>query len=122
MNILSKTTTLSLLLLFFQTTQAIIFNITNNCPYTIWPAAVPGGGRRLDPGQNWIIFFHDGPRSAKIWARTNCTFDSSGRGHCLTGDCDGQLACGSYEEVSGLVHVPGGRPDQHVYLPGWDEL
>ncbi|GER40504.1 pathogenesis-related thaumatin-like protein, partial [Striga asiatica] len=96
MNILSKTTSLFLLILLFQTTQSIIFNITNNCPYTIWPAAVPGGGRRLDPGHNWTISFLDGPRAAKIWARTNCTFDSSGRGRCLTGDCDGQLACGSY--------------------------
>ncbi|NBI77272.1 hypothetical protein D3Z42_17900, partial [Lachnospiraceae bacterium] len=32
----------------------------------------------------------------KIWARTNCTFDSSGNGSCLTGDCNGQLNCSSY--------------------------
>lgn len=91
-----KTITLFLLPIFFLQTHAIIFNIQNNCPYTVWPAAVPGGGRRLDPGQTWTIGFPDGPKLAKIWARTNCTFDSSGRGSCLTGDCDGQLQCQSY--------------------------
>nr|P83959.1 RecName: Full=Thaumatin-like protein [Phaseolus vulgaris] len=27
------------------------FEIVNNCPYTVWAAASPGGGRRLDRGQ-----------------------------------------------------------------------
>ncbi|KAL7150299.1 hypothetical protein ABFS83_05G102500 [Erythranthe nasuta] len=83
-------------LLFLHTTHAIIFNIQNNCPYTVWPAAVPGGGRRLDSGQTWTIGFPNVPKLAKIWARTNCTFDSSGQGSCLTGDCGGQLRCQSY--------------------------
>ncbi|KAL7111641.1 hypothetical protein ACP275_05G102200 [Erythranthe tilingii] len=83
-------------LLFLHTTHAIIFNIQNNCPYTVWPAAVPGGGRRLDSGQTWTIGFPNVPKLAKIWARTNCTFDSSGQGSCLTGDCSGQLRCQSY--------------------------
>ncbi|KAL8064252.1 hypothetical protein ABFX02_01G078300 [Erythranthe guttata] len=83
-------------LLFLQTTHAIIFNIKNNCPYTLWPAAVPGGGRRLDSGQTWTLGFPSRCKLAKIWARTNCTFDSSGRGKCLTGDCNGELQCKSY--------------------------
>ncbi|GFQ01335.1 thaumatin-like protein [Phtheirospermum japonicum] len=94
MNNFIKATTFFLFLI--QTTHAIIFNIQNNCRYTVWPAAVPGGGRRLDPGQSWTIGFPNGPNLAKIWARTNCTFDSSGRGSCLTGDCNGRLECGSY--------------------------
>ncbi|KAL0393508.1 UNVERIFIED_CONTAM: Thaumatin-like protein [Sesamum latifolium] len=65
-------------------------------PLHVWPAAVPGGGGRLDPGQTWTIGFPNGPKLAKIWARTNCTFDASGRGSCLTGDCNGQLRCQSY--------------------------
>ncbi|KAL0297745.1 UNVERIFIED_CONTAM: Thaumatin-like protein [Sesamum radiatum] len=84
-----------LLPLLFLHAQAIIFNIQNNCPYTVWAAAVPGGGRRLDRGQTWTIGFSDGPKLAKIWARTNCSFDASGRGSCLTGDCNGQLQCES---------------------------
>nr|P86363.1 RecName: Full=Osmotin; Short=CpOsm [Calotropis procera] len=31
------------------------FTIRNNCPYTIWAAAVPGGGRRLNSGGTWTI-------------------------------------------------------------------
>ncbi|KAL8498368.1 hypothetical protein ACS0TY_021623 [Phlomoides rotata] len=88
--------TLILLPILFLHTHAIFFNIRNNCSYTVWAAAVPGGGRRLDSGQTWTLGFRDGPKLAKIWARTNCTFDSSGRGRCLTGDCDGQLWCRSY--------------------------
>ncbi|KAG8382279.1 hypothetical protein BUALT_Bualt05G0060300 [Buddleja alternifolia] len=87
---------LPLPLLFLQT-HAIIFTIQNNCPYTLWPAAVPGGGRRLDRGQTWTLPFpSNGPHLAKIWARTNCTFDASGRGRCQTGDCNGQLQCQAY--------------------------
>jgi hypothetical protein len=30
----------------------------------------------------------------RIWARTGCSFDAAGNGHCLTGDC-GRFQCGS---------------------------
>ncbi|XP_057785831.1 protein P21-like [Salvia miltiorrhiza] len=83
---------LSLLLLQDQA-HAIIFTIQNKCPYTLWPASIPGGGRRLDSGQTWTLGLPYGPHLAKIWARTNCSFDGSGRGSCLTGDCNGQLNC-----------------------------
>ncbi|NBH31918.1 hypothetical protein D3Z30_13405, partial [Staphylococcus warneri] len=86
-----------LLPLFLLHAAAIRFDIQNNCSYTLWPAVLPhGGGRRLDSGETWTLNFLDGPRLAKIWARTNCTFDSSGNGSCLTGDCNGQLNCSSY--------------------------
>ncbi|XP_051151320.1 protein P21-like [Andrographis paniculata] len=92
----TKITLLTLVPIFFVYSQAIIFDIHNNCSYTVWPAAVPGGGRRLDSGQTWTIGYREGPKIAKIWARTNCSFDSSGRGTCLTGDCNGQLQCRTY--------------------------
>ncbi|KAL2544078.1 Osmotin-like protein OSM34 [Forsythia ovata] len=81
--------------LFFIHSHGIIIRVQNNCPYTIWPAALPGGGRRLDSGQTWVLGYPS-TKVAKIWARTNCTFDSSGRGRCLTGDCGGQLECKDY--------------------------
>ncbi|CAI9784540.1 unnamed protein product [Fraxinus pennsylvanica] len=81
-----------LLPLFFIHSHGIIITVRNNCPYTIWPAAVPGGGRRLDSGQTWTLGYPT-EKLVKIWARTNCTFDSSGRGNCLTGDCRGLLGC-----------------------------
>ena len=40
---------------FFTFSNATTFEIRNECPYTVWAAAVPGGGRRLDPGQSWPI-------------------------------------------------------------------
>lgn len=87
---------LTLLPLFSFQSYAIIFNIKNNCPYTVWAAAVPGGGRRLDNGQTWTLGFPDGPKLAKIWARTGCSFNAAGHGSCQTGDCGGQLECSNY--------------------------
>ncbi|XP_060171280.1 thaumatin-like protein 1 [Lycium barbarum] len=80
-------------------TQAdTIINIRNNCPFTVWAAAVPGGGRRLAYGAAWRI-----PQtnlssisSRRIWGRTNCNFDTSGRGQCQIGDCKGLLECQDY--------------------------
>eukprot|EP00252_Welwitschia_mirabilis_P006253 TRINITY_DN1707_c0_g1_i1.p1 TRINITY_DN1707_c0_g1~~TRINITY_DN1707_c0_g1_i1.p1 ORF type:complete len:246 (-),score=-26.65 TRINITY_DN1707_c0_g1_i1:498-1235(-) len=31
--------------------------------------------------------------SGRVWGRTVCTFDSSGKGKCATGDCGGTLQC-----------------------------
>nr|BBD96211.1 thaumatin like protein [Nepenthes alata] len=82
--------------LLLTTTHAITFEIHNNCPYTVWAAASPGGGRRLDRGQTWTINVNPGTKMARIWGRTNCNFDSSGHGHCQTGDCGGVLECKSW--------------------------
>ncbi|PON32688.1 Thaumatin [Trema orientale] len=69
--------------------------IMNNCPYTVWAAAIPGGGRRLDSGQSWVLGVPKKDNSnGRIWGRTNCTFDKDGRGSgCETGDCNGLLEC-----------------------------
>ncbi|CAK9141848.1 unnamed protein product [Ilex paraguariensis] len=71
------------------------FDITNRCPYTVWAAASPGGGRRLDQGQTWNINVNPGTIQARIWGRTNCNFDANGQGKCDTGDC-GRLECQGY--------------------------
>nr|AKU38392.1 pathogenesis-related protein 5 [Allium sativum] len=76
--------------------SAATFAVTNKCPYTVWAAAVPGGGRRLDPGQSWTINVAPGTTGARIWGRTGCSFDGSGRGNCQTGDCGGVLQCTAY--------------------------
>ncbi|MCI36455.1 thaumatin-like pathogenesis-related protein 3-like, partial [Trifolium medium] len=73
---------------------AAMFNIVNNCRDTIWPAAIPrGGGRQLNSGQTWNLDVPAGTSAARIWGRTGCNFDSSGRGSCQTGDCGGALSC-----------------------------
>ncbi|KAB2622655.1 protein P21-like [Pyrus ussuriensis x Pyrus communis] len=83
-------------ILFFASTNAARFDIQNNCPYTVWAAAVPGGGRQLDGGQSWAIDVRAGTTGARIWARTGCNFDGAGRGQCQTGDCGGVLECQGY--------------------------
>lgn len=80
-------------LLFISTTHAALFEIRNECSYTVWAAASPGGGRRLNPMQSWTINVPAGTAMARIWGRTNCNFDGSGRGRCQTGDCGGVLEC-----------------------------
>ncbi|CAN0907570.1 Thaumatin-like protein [Linum grandiflorum] len=78
-----------------STINAVKFDITNKCPYTVWAAAAatPGspfaGGRQLNNGETWIT-------QARIWARTGCNFDAAGKGRCKTGDCGGVLECKGY--------------------------
>ncbi|KAG8374894.1 hypothetical protein BUALT_Bualt10G0043100 [Buddleja alternifolia] len=86
-------------MLCFTSTLAATFDITNRCRYTVWAAARPGGGRRLDSGQSWRINVAPGTTQARIWGRTNCNFDSNGRGRCQTGDCNGLLQCQGYGQA-----------------------
>ncbi|KAM3321838.1 protein P21-like [Capsicum chacoense] len=88
---------LVLQLLLFTHSEATTFDIRNNCPYTVWAASVPvGGGRQLNGGETWAIEVPAGTSQARIWARTGCNFDGSGRGRCETGDCNGLLQCQSF--------------------------
>ncbi|KAK3434416.1 hypothetical protein EUGRSUZ_D01900 [Eucalyptus grandis] len=84
-----------LLSLFLTCANAATFNIRNDCPYTVWAAALPGGGRRLARGQSWSLNVSPGTKQARIWARTNCQFDAAGKGKCKTGDCGGVRECTS---------------------------
>ncbi|GLJ16511.1 hypothetical protein SUGI_0282040 [Cryptomeria japonica] len=79
--------------------KAATFDITNQCPYTVWAAASPGGGRQLAKGQTWTIQVPAGTTGGRVWARTGCSFDRSGRGTCQTGDCNGMLSCQGYGQV-----------------------
>eukprot|EP01018_Ginkgo_biloba_P028494 Gb_25511 [translate_table: standard] len=76
------------------------FTIMNNCEYTVWPGFLSNAGtealsttgfelaagetRTLDTPAGW---------SGRLWGRTGCTFDSTGNGSCVTGDCGGSLEC-----------------------------
>ncbi|CAL5214758.1 unnamed protein product [Lathyrus oleraceus] len=91
---LIKISLLSLFTLCLISAQAARFDIVNRCSYTVWPAATPrGGGRQLNSGQTWSIDIPAGTSSGRIWGRTGCNFDGSGRGSCQTGDCGGALSC-----------------------------
>lgn len=79
----------------FSTQADTKINIRNNCPFTVWAAAVPGGGQQLEYGGTWKLSdtTATSTRNGRIWGRTNCNFDTSGRGQCQTGDCSGLLEC-----------------------------
>nr|ADR80225.1 thaumatin-like protein [Sequoia sempervirens] len=79
--------------------KAATFEITNKCAYTVWAAAIPGGGRKLTKGQSWTINVAAGTTLGRIWGRTGCSFDASGRGNCQTGGCNGLLNCKGYGNV-----------------------
>ncbi|XP_065016581.1 protein P21-like [Musa acuminata AAA Group] len=85
-----------LLPLLFVVSHAATFDIVNQCSFTVWAAAVPGGGRQLDQSQTWTINVNPGTTGGRVWARTDCSFDGSGSGSCQTGDCGGLLECQGY--------------------------
>nr|QYF06703.1 pathogenesis-related protein 5a [Allium sativum] len=87
---------LLLLPIFFCLSNAAQFNVVNKCPYTVWAAAVPGGGKQLNSGDSWTVTANPGTTGGRVWARTGCNFDASGHGSCQTGDCGGVLACTGY--------------------------
>lgn len=67
--------------------ESATFIIRNNCPYTIWPAALTGAGSQpsttgfeLQSQASHNIDIPP-PWSGRIWARTFCT------DVCLTGEC-----------------------------------
>ncbi|KAL6637181.1 hypothetical protein ACP70R_024753 [Stipagrostis hirtigluma subsp. patula] len=76
--------------------DAVTIVVTNKCAYTVWPAALPGGGTELNTGERWRINVPAGTRNGRVWARTGCGFVVNGTllGQCQTGDCGGTLACG----------------------------
>ncbi|PKI55249.1 hypothetical protein CRG98_024366 [Punica granatum] len=83
-------------IIFLNSANAARFGVRNNCPYTVWAAAVPGGGRRLNQGEMWALDVPAGTTGGRIWARTGCQFNASGMGRCTTGDCWGLLQCQDY--------------------------
>eukprot|EP01018_Ginkgo_biloba_P018655 Gb_14846 [translate_table: standard] len=76
------------------------FTLINSCDYTVWPGILANAGTQtlsttgfeLSAGQTTEL---DAPAgwSGRLWGRTVCSFDSSGKGTCATGDCGGSLEC-----------------------------
>lgn len=77
------------------------FTITNKCGYTVWPGilsnadapALSTTGFSLPKGESKTI---TAPASwgGRLWGRTYCSQDSTGKFSCLTGDCgSGKLEC-----------------------------
>ncbi|BGP25471.1 hypothetical protein JCM10295v2_004398 [Rhodotorula toruloides] len=101
------------------------FTITNKCSYTIWPAIsnyitkiyTGPGGWEAKPGTSKTVTVPS-PANVRVWPRRGCTFDASGNGKCITGDCAGQLECGLGS--IGWVNVVEINLDSYAGQDFWD--
>ncbi|GII59486.1 hypothetical protein Pth03_78750 [Planotetraspora thailandica] len=76
-----------------------VFTFVNKMNQTIWLASnkndkypLTKTGWVLKPGQTVSVAVAD-KWGGRFWGRTGCSFDSSGHGHCKTGDCGGVFQC-----------------------------
>lgn len=84
--------------ILFSGTHAVKLFIKNNCPNIIWPAILTSGttqlsnnGFRLGSGLITAINV-PAPWTGRVWARTGCSNNDSGKLICNTGDCGSGLA------------------------------
>ncbi|CAK9157004.1 unnamed protein product [Ilex paraguariensis] len=77
------------------------FTLVNQCSYTVWPGILSGAGTpqlsttgfALQPGQSNSIPVPPS-WSGRLWGRTLCNQDPTGKFTCVTGDCgSGTLEC-----------------------------
>ncbi|CAI9116981.1 OLC1v1018285C1 [Oldenlandia corymbosa var. corymbosa] len=77
------------------------FTLINKCQNTVWPGILSGAGSpplsttgfALEVGESKTI---QAPASwgGRLWGRTHCSEDSTGKFTCLTGDCgSGKMEC-----------------------------
>ncbi|XP_062201380.1 thaumatin-like protein 1b [Phragmites australis] len=92
---------LVLLLQQLRGAQSATFTIANSCGYTVWPgllssagsAPLPTTGFALPPGASRAVAAPAG-WSGRLWGRTLCAADATGRFACATGDCgSGDVQC-----------------------------
>lgn len=99
--LLISATVLTLLSLSFISVQSASFRIVNKCRHTVWPGLLSGAGTvqlsttgfALKSGKSKTLTV---PKfwSGRLWGRTLCTHDSTGRFSCGTGDCgSGKTEC-----------------------------
>ncbi|KAF5768992.1 putative Thaumatin family [Helianthus annuus] len=93
--------TLSLVSTFNSIQSAATFTLTNQCTYPVWAGLLSGAGTPplpttgfpLEPSQSNSISIPPS-WSGRIWGRTLCSTDSTGRFTCVTGDCgSGTVEC-----------------------------
>ncbi|XP_047118776.1 pathogenesis-related thaumatin-like protein 3.5 [Schistocerca piceifrons] len=95
------TLTYSLLVLAVASlSEGRTFQFQNKHEETIWVGSlgnpghqsINGGGWEMAAGTTMTVNVDDSWQG-RIWGRTGCKFDASGRGSCQTGDCGGVLKC-----------------------------
>ncbi|XP_060962893.1 thaumatin-like protein 1 isoform X2 [Cannabis sativa] len=89
------------LLIVSKGVSGATFTFINKCDFTVWPGILASAGSpkldstgfELSKGTSRLFQAPTG-WSGRFWGRTGCTFDNSGQGSCITGDCgSGQAEC-----------------------------
>ncbi|GAA6019827.1 hypothetical protein JCM10207_003711 [Rhodosporidiobolus poonsookiae] len=101
--------------------------ITNSCDETIWTAVTNFGDTKAYTGPggfeqksgNTTTLTMPSPNNFRIWPRRSCTFDDSGAGSCVTGDCSGKLEC--VDDEIGTVNVGEFNLDSWAGNDFWDQ-
>ncbi|KAL5778218.1 hypothetical protein ACOSP7_011144 [Xanthoceras sorbifolium] len=86
---------------FVSGVMSTTFTIVNKCEYTVWPGILSNAdapplsstGFALQNGESKAI---TAPTSwgGRMWGRTHCSQDSTGKFSCVTGDCgSGKMEC-----------------------------
>ncbi|KAG8096832.1 hypothetical protein GUJ93_ZPchr0013g34412 [Zizania palustris] len=92
---------LAMLFIFVREGGAVTFTFVNRCTGTVWPGILSNAGSarmdptgfELPPGAARAVPAPSG-WSGRLWARTGCTQDATGKVVCATGDCgSGTLEC-----------------------------
>ncbi|KAH8520590.1 hypothetical protein H0E87_001873 [Populus deltoides] len=81
--------------------QSVTFVVKNNCPYTVWPGTLTAAGRPTISPTGFTLATGASSSlsvpatwSGRLWARTQCSTDSSGKFVCATADCaSGVIEC-----------------------------
>lgn len=87
--------------LFNTGAESVTFTFTNNCPFTVWPGTLTGSGKPQLSSTGFELASKASSTlevpaawSGRIWARTGCASDATGKFTCGTADCgSGQVSC-----------------------------
>ncbi|XP_068303744.1 thaumatin-like protein 1a isoform X2 [Pyrus communis] len=98
---------LTMAILFFSGAHAAKMTFTNNCPNTVWPATLTSGQNRQLSTTGFKLASQasqsmaaPSPWSGRLWARTRCSTNATGKFSCETADCgSGQVACNGADVV-----------------------
>jgi hypothetical protein len=93
----------------------------NKTKQTIWVAgwqqtpkpALKKSGWVLKAGKSLTITVAD-KWNGRFWGRTGCTFNSAGKGHCVTGDCAGRFQCTGYGAIPATLAEYNFNAWQHL--------
>ncbi|KAI6697975.1 hypothetical protein NL676_018094 [Syzygium grande] len=93
---------LPFLVLLARGAGAATLTFNNKCTYTIWPGTLTSGGGgqlsstgfELAPGASFTINGVPDTWSGRVWGRTGCATNASGKFTCAAADCgSGQVSC-----------------------------